>query len=305
MPSIIPCAGNWARVALRFKSSPLDRYTLRRGTCVRGRTRVLRPGRQGDPRSGPWRNTCGKGFFSIALVTSIFAGEALAEAAIDALVAPAVDVAVQAPAEAGPEAAADEALAWDQFDDSTFDSARTLQATDESDDSLGEAPAQDIDEIAAGVVLEADGGAAPTTVSGVVLGPVGVDDQGRKGRLHTVAKGDTLWDLSAAYLGTPWVWPSVWIDNDDIANPHLILPGDKIWITAEEMRVVTDVEAEAFLEAPVAVAKRVVDEILPDAGARRRGPARRCEEPVEDEASDLHGSRSRFRRRRRSPRQAA
>ncbi|CAM9102422.1 unnamed protein product, partial [Discosporangium mesarthrocarpum] len=54
---------------------------------------------------------------------------------------------------------------------------------------------------------------------------------------HTVAKGDTLWDLSAAYLGTPWVWPSVWIDNDDIANPHLILPGDKIWITANEMRV--------------------------------------------------------------------
>lgn len=228
--------------------------------------------------------------FSIALVTSIFAGEALAEAAIDAPVAPAEDAAVQAPAEAGPEAAADEALAWDQFDDSTFDSAGTPQATDESDDSLGEAPVQGIDGIAAGVVLEADGGAAPTTVSGVVLGPVGVDDQGRKGRLHTVAKGDTLWDLSAAYLGTPWVWPSVWIDNDDIANPHLILPGDKIWITAEEMRVVTDAEAEAFLEAPVAVAKRVVDEdssLTPEPAEEIQPVA--AKEPVEDEASDLDG----------------
>ncbi len=81
----------------------------------------------------------------------------------------------------------------------------------------------------------------------IVLGPEGVDDRGRRGRLHTVAQGDTLWDLSAAYLGTPWVWPSVWTDNGDIQNPHLILPGDKVWITADEMRLVTDVEAESFL----------------------------------------------------------
>ena len=66
-----------------------------------------------------------------------------------------------------------------------------------------------------------------------------------------MSRGDTLWDLSAAYLGTPWVWPSVWTDNDDIANPHLIRPGDKIWITANEMRVVSDAEAEAFLSAAV------------------------------------------------------
>ncbi len=82
----------------------------------------------------------------------------------------------------------------------------------------------------------------------IVLGPQGVDDQGRVGRLHTVSRGDTLWDVSAAYLGTPWVWPSVWTDNDDIANPHLIHPGDRIWITANEMRVVSDDEADAFLE---------------------------------------------------------
>ena len=81
----------------------------------------------------------------------------------------------------------------------------------------------------------------------IVLGPQGVDDQGRVGRLHTVSRGDTLWDVSAAYLGTPWVWPSVWIDNDDIKNPHLIHPGDRIWITANEMRVVSDDEADAFL----------------------------------------------------------
>ncbi len=82
----------------------------------------------------------------------------------------------------------------------------------------------------------------------IVLGPQGVDEQGRVGRLHTVRRGDTLWDISGAYLGTPWVWPSVWTDNREIANPHRIDPGDRIWITANEMRVVTDAEADAFLE---------------------------------------------------------
>ncbi len=82
----------------------------------------------------------------------------------------------------------------------------------------------------------------------IVLGPQGVDEQGRVGRLHTVSRGDTLWDISGAYLGTPWVWPSVWTDNRGIANPHRINPGDRIWITANEMRVVSDDEADAFLE---------------------------------------------------------
>jgi hypothetical protein len=98
----------------------------------------------------------------------------------------------------------------------------------------------------------ADATAAPEKVTRgsktIVLGPQGVDDQGRVGRLHTVARGDTLWDLSDAYLGTPWVWPSVWVDNHDIKNPHWIHPGDRIWITANEMRVVSDHEADEFLQ---------------------------------------------------------
>lgn len=106
----------------------------------------------------------------------------------------------------------------------------------------------------------------------IVLGPQGVDDQGRVGRLHTVARGDTLWDLSAAYLGTAWVWPSVWTDNEEIANPHRIQPGDRIWITANEMRVVSDDEADAFLE-------RLVEE--------SSAPAAASEEFVEGEAEAL------------------
>jgi hypothetical protein len=79
------------------------------------------------------------------------------------------------------------------------------------------------------------------------LGAIGYDSQGRRGRIHIVVVGDTLWDISDAYLGTPWVWPSIWHDNDDIPNPHLIYPGDHIWITPSEMRRISAEEAAAML----------------------------------------------------------
>jgi LysM domain len=50
---------------------------------------------------------------------------------------------------------------------------------------------------------------------------------------HTVVKGDTLWDISMKYLKTPWRWPLVWANNQDITNPHLIYPGDLVVITNE------------------------------------------------------------------------
>ncbi|HXV36887.1 MAG TPA: LysM domain-containing protein [Myxococcota bacterium] len=88
---------------------------------------------------------------------------------------------------------------------------------------------------------------APAATGKVAIGEVGYDEQGRSGRVHVVVPGDTLWDISDAYLGTPWVWPSVWTDNRDIENPHLIVPGDRIWITAFEMRRVSEEEAERLL----------------------------------------------------------
>ncbi len=53
---------------------------------------------------------------------------------------------------------------------------------------------------------------------------------------YVVEKGDTLWDISAMYLDSPWLWPRLWQVNPDIDNPHLIYPGDKlslVWINGQ------------------------------------------------------------------------
>lgn len=62
------------------------------------------------------------------------------------------------------------------------------------------------------------------------------------GEVHTVQKGDTLWDLSQKYLGSPWYWPKVWSYNPKIANPHWIYPGSQIRFASEGEEVPSRVD---------------------------------------------------------------
>lgn len=48
---------------------------------------------------------------------------------------------------------------------------------------------------------------------------------------HTVVRGDTLWDISKIFLRSPWRWPELWGMNlDQIKNPHLIYPGQTLYL---------------------------------------------------------------------------
>lgn len=46
--------------------------------------------------------------------------------------------------------------------------------------------------------------------------------------VYYVKSGDTLWDISNVFLDDPWHWPEIWHINPQVANPHLIFPGDKL-----------------------------------------------------------------------------
>ena len=45
---------------------------------------------------------------------------------------------------------------------------------------------------------------------------------------YVVKRGDTLWGISSMFLRDPWLWPEVWYINPQVANPHLIYPGDTL-----------------------------------------------------------------------------
>jgi hypothetical protein len=81
---------------------------------------------------------------------------------------------------------------------------------------------------------------------------------------YTVKRGDTLWDISALFLTTPWRWPELWGMNlDQIRNPHLIYPGQVLELVKVDGRATLRV---AGAEDTVKLSPRVRAEAL-DGGA--------------------------------------
>ncbi len=53
---------------------------------------------------------------------------------------------------------------------------------------------------------------------------------------YVVQPGDTLWGLAQRFLVQPWQWPEIWFVNEQVANPHLIYPGDVLTLIVQKGR---------------------------------------------------------------------
>jgi nucleoid-associated protein YgaU len=68
---------------------------------------------------------------------------------------------------------------------------------------------------------------------------------------YTVKRGDTLWAISGLFLKSAWRWPELWGMNlDDIKNPHLIYPGQKLYLERKNGRATLRTQPSAAGEVP-------------------------------------------------------
>ena len=90
------------------------------------------------------------------------------------------------------------------------------------------------------------------------------------GFYYTIQKGDTLWDLSNHFSDSPWLWPELWEDNDQISNPHWIFPGERIRLY-KKSGAQTVIQTDPA--APVTITpEEPVKPVKPMVGKKKSGP---------------------------------
>ena len=80
---------------------------------------------------------------------------------------------------------------------------------------------------------------------------------------YVVQLDDTLWDIAAAFLRDPWLWPEIWYVNPDIENPHLIYPGDVlglVYVDGEPR--ITNVRGSSYRMSPRARSTPLTEAIM-------------------------------------------
>jgi hypothetical protein len=81
-------------------------------------------------------------------------------------------------------------------------------------------------------------------------------------RVYVIQPGDTLWDLSATHLNSPWYWPRIWHVNPQITNPHRIFAGQSLTIPGRNGEFSAPVAAAPTSPAPVSQAAAAATEAV-------------------------------------------
>lgn len=80
---------------------------------------------------------------------------------------------------------------------------------------------------------------------------------------YVVKKGDTLWAISNKFLNNPAYWPEIWDKNQKVKNPHLIYPGDVLYIYEGGRRKVRVTDASGN--------SSMVEKLVPQMRIERKG----------------------------------
>ncbi|HTP64899.1 MAG TPA: LysM domain-containing protein [Geobacteraceae bacterium] len=116
---------------------------------------------------------------------------------------------------------------------------------------------------------------AMVLVTMVLAGYRAVSAQSEEPTIYVIKKGDTLWGLSDKFLKDPHYWPDLWARNpQQITNPHLIFPGQRLKIYPDRIEIETAPEAKAPA-APEAVKEtKEMKETVEKVVQERRFPVR-------------------------------
>jgi nucleoid-associated protein YgaU len=73
---------------------------------------------------------------------------------------------------------------------------------------------------------------------------------------YTVKRGDTLWVISGLFLKSAWRWPELWGMNlQDIKNPHLIYPGQMLFLEKKNGRATLRTRPSAAEGEPISTVR--------------------------------------------------
>jgi hypothetical protein len=75
--------------------------------------------------------------------------------------------------------------------------------------------------------------------------------------IYVVHTGDTLWDIAARYMNSPYYWPKVWERNPFVINPHWIYPGDQLnlYPSSEKLSAPAEMSTVKLEQAPAETMK--------------------------------------------------